>query len=70
MAANADVVLRKYHPGEDKSATMFQLERAFVLKGYGLARARVWIKWFYDYGIIRPCGQNEKGEQIFTCLWW
>lgn len=71
MAANADVVLRKYHPGTDKTATVEQLMSRFVGAGYGPTRAKKWIAWFVEYGILKPTGEkNEKGEPLVTCLWW
>ena len=71
MAANADVVLRKYHPGTDKTATVEQLTARFVGAGYGPTRAKKWIAWFVKYGILKTTGEkNEKGELLLTCLWW
>lgn len=70
MAANADVVLRKYQPGQDKTTTAQNLTYHFIRMGYGTARAKHWVRLFQEVGVLVPAGKDRDGVPLLTCLWW
>ena len=70
MAANADVVLRKMPTGQDKTATAQDIAYHFIRHGYGMARAKHWVRLFQEVGVLLPAGKDRDGVPLLTCFWW
>lgn len=70
MAANPDRVIRKFAAGTDKTTTAGKLINHFILNGYGRARANHWVREYIDIGLLQPCGKDDNGNPLYTCIWW
>lgn len=69
MVKLPNTLVREIQPGKDKTVSIDTLRNKFVLNGYGPKKAKNWIDYYFDIGVLTAT-KDESGEIRVSCLWW
>ena len=69
MVKLPNTLVREIQPGKDKTVSFDTLRNKFILNGYGPKKAKNWIDYYFDIGVLERIAADD-GEIRVTCLWW